>query len=142
MPVKGIQSIAQNPSWLQKELKNLRNKTVLLFFFGLLFSGSLFGYFVVSEVIYIVRDPVKNVSHAYAGESNLKVNVETKEPTMVKIEYGTTEDALNERPVSVKYDMEHSVLIKGLLPDKAHSYRVVLQDEEGNTHKSDFFTAD
>lgn len=139
MPVEGIETIAQNPGWLYKELKILRDRTMAIALFTLFFGGFLLGYFLLADLIMVITDPVSKVTHAHVGESNLKIDVETKKPMLATVEYGPSEEVLNESSVGDNYQREHSVLLKGLLPEKSHTYRFILYDEKGKSHKSDFY---
>lgn len=124
-------------SWIQKDLRRLRNNTLVLVVVVFATIGVLFGYYLSTGIL---LGPFANVSYAYEG-SEMKIEWETRFPARTRVEYGTSQVYLNETDMSSTFGTKHAVDVDGLLPDKPHFFRLIAEDNTGQKHISTFYTA-
>ena len=123
-------------SWIKKELSTLRRATLVMVVVVFSAIGCVIGYFIFSDVL---SGPFENVAYAQNG-STMEVTVETKIPSRARLEYGTAPEYVNRVPMGEEYETKHKISLSGLLPDKAHFFRIVLEDQAGRLHTSGFYT--
>ena len=124
-------------NWIQKDLRRLRNNTLVLVVITFSTLGVLLGYYLFSDTF---RGSFNNVSYAYEG-SEMKVEWETKFPARTRIEHGTSQIYLNETDFTESFETTHATEVIGLLPGKPHFFRLIAEDNTGEKYISDFYTA-
>ena len=122
-------------NWIQKDLRRLRNNTLVLVVIAFSTLGVLFGYYLFSDAF---RSPFNNISYAYEG-SEMKIEWETKFPARTRVEYGTSQIYLNETDLTDNFETEHEAEVIGLLPGKPHFFRLIAEDNTGEKHISTFY---
>lgn len=127
---------SQSPDKLRKSFSRVQKITLVLFVLILCVLGLIVGFYFTSDML---RGPFEHVTYAYAGDSTLSINLKTRNMSRTRIEYGTSEEILNES-FSDDYRENHSFTIKGLLPGKPHLFRVVAESKDGELYTSQFYT--
>lgn len=130
------QNLGDNNEWIKKDLRRLKNNTLLFFVVVLAVIGLIIGYYVSSDLF---LGPFKRVSYAMLSPSSVELALETRSPMRTRVEYGTSKDFVNQKRISPIYTTEHSVSIDGLLPGKPHMVRFVAEDQAGRVYFSDFY---
>lgn len=126
----------KDPTWLKSELLKLKRRTLTLVIISFATLGVLVGYYLFSGVF---KGTFQNVTYAAADSSNLRIEWETKFPARTRVEYGTNEIYLNETSFTSEYSMDHGISLEGLLPDKAHVFRLIAEDNTGKKFMSPFY---
>ncbi len=125
-------------TWVSQELNKLRRGTLVLVIIIFSFLGILVGYFFLSD---FASGPFTKVSYTDSGR-NLYIEWETRFPAKTQVEYGTSEIYVNETSLSEGYETLHKAYVGGLLPDKAHYFRLVAEDEFGQRFFSPFYSSE
>jgi len=124
-------------TWLKKELNELRSASFTMALVVFAAIGCLIGYFFLSESF--LTGPFTRIAYARTP-IGIEVDVETKVPARMRVEYGTSREYLNRMEMGKDFETEHSTNVVGLLPGKTHFFRVVLEDQRGQLHTSSFYT--
>jgi len=72
----------------------------------------------------------------------LEIEVQTKVPTKVKVEYGTSDVYLNSTEITNSFSKEHNIPIASILPERKHYVRVTAVTEKGKEYQSHFYTVE